>query len=550
MKTVFSFLVLVSCFTTLLTAQSFTGTLEGSGSTGVQVIDFDGDTDLDIITSDYWTDYVYLYENDGSGTYTEHELFSSFWGPYDIDIKDIDQDGDTDIALVSYNNYNFITDVHWLENDGANNFTLRDVDLFVPGAIAVVIEDFNGDNEWDIAVTCSTASSNGEVHWWENDGTETWTHHYIAQSYYGANDIQALDVDGDTDVDLITTAFGNEEVTFWKNNGSGTFAYEPINTNCGGAFSAKPIDFDGDNDVDVVCSCQNDDKMIWLENDGAENFTEQLIDGNFSGPRFFEVVDLNMDTNLDVVAVGYYEWVLGYWLQDNAQNFTYVEISDVEAYIQNIAVGDLNNDGMIDLVTVAAGYSEMKVWTNGFTVLPVEMSHFNAKVENNERVLLDWATQNELDNSHFNVQRSVDGSTWETIGLVYGRGNSHSLSEYEAYDEDPYAGVSFYRLVQVDLDGTETPTEVKAVEIVRTEKEVSIYPVPAIDEVTVELGEEVKGEAVVMAYDMAGRMYFIPTIPSATKLYLDVNDLPEGMYTLSIQTDNLTSQQRLIVQGR
>jgi len=550
MKSLLSLLIITLSFSTLITAQTFTGSLEGTGSTGVQVLDFDGDGDQDIISSDYWTDVVYLLENDGTGNYTEYELFTTFWGPYDIDIKDIDQDGDNDIALVSFNNYWSITDVHWLENDGNNNFTIRDIDLFIPGAVSIVIEDFNGDNEWDIAVTCSTASSNGEIHWWENDGSENFTHYYIDQAYAGANDIQAADVDGDNDVDLITTAFGADEVTFWKNDGTGSFTYEPINTNCVGAFSAKPIDFDGDNDVDVVCSCQNDDKMMWLENDGNENFTENVIDANFGSPRFFEVVDLNLDTQLDIIAVGYFDWVLGYWMQDNAQNFTYVEISAAEAYIQNIAVGDMNGDQLPDLVTVASGYSELKVWTNTFTVLPVEMSHFNAQVENNERVRLDWATQNEVDNSHFNVQRSVDGETWETIGLVYGRGNTHSLSEYEAYDEDPYAGVSFYRLVQVDLDGTETPTEVKAVEIVREEKEVTVYPVPAINDATVELGEEVQGDAVVTAYDMAGRMYFIPTIPSATKLHLDVSQLPEGMYTLSIQTNNLQSQQRLIVQGR
>ncbi len=96
---------------------------------------------------------------------------------------------------------------------------------------------------------------------------------------------------------------------------------------------------------------------------------------------------------------------------------------------------------------------------NGFFVLeyseaplPVELTHFFAKLEN-EKVRLEWATSSEKNSELFEVQKSADGEHFETIARIDAAGNSDSKIDYRMYDESPFLGDNYYRLKQVDFDG-------------------------------------------------------------------------------------------------
>jgi len=101
-------------------------------------------------------------------------------------------------------------------------------------------------------------------------------------------------------------------------------------------------------------------------------------------------------------------------------------------------------------------------WTlsNILQPLPVELIHFEAKC-NNSAVYLAWSTGSELNAGHFVVERSRDGITYQAIGQVPAAGNTHSLTNYTFVDDGPLA-VVYYRLRQVDLDGSETLGPVRA----------------------------------------------------------------------------------------
>ncbi|MCH6232698.1 T9SS type A sorting domain-containing protein [Cognataquiflexum rubidum] len=92
-----------------------------------------------------------------------------------------------------------------------------------------------------------------------------------------------------------------------------------------------------------------------------------------------------------------------------------------------------------------------------FRILPVEFISFSAEfLEENRKVQLTWETGKEWNNSHFEIQRSVDyAKNWENIGLVNGAGWSDIPSGYFFTDEKlPLAGgLVYYRLRQVDFDG-------------------------------------------------------------------------------------------------
>ncbi len=100
-------------------------------------------------------------------------------------------------------------------------------------------------------------------------------------------------------------------------------------------------------------------------------------------------------------------------------------------------------------------FDEFVFTDNISNVLPVELSFFRAKSKINS-VLLEWETINEINNNHFLIEKSVDGSYWQTIGMRVGYGDSNESRLYSLIDLEPYKGDSFYRLIQVDHDGTKT----------------------------------------------------------------------------------------------
>ncbi len=79
---------------------------------------------------------------------------------------------------------------------------------------------------------------------------------------------------------------------------------------------------------------------------------------------------------------------------------------------------------------------------------------------------IDWQTANEINTDYFLVQRSKNGTTWETIQKATAVGsNANSNTNYTAEDQNPYNGISFYRLIEVDRDGKQTNSDVKKVSI-------------------------------------------------------------------------------------
>ncbi|OQP57469.1 hypothetical protein A4R26_24160 [Niastella populi] len=84
--------------------------------------------------------------------------------------------------------------------------------------------------------------------------------------------------------------------------------------------------------------------------------------------------------------------------------------------------------------------------------LPVTLLNFTARPHGNA-VLVNWNTSMEVNNKYFIVERSADGSVFTEIGRLAGAGNSDHEKRYQFTDVNPLAGISYYRLRQVDFDG-------------------------------------------------------------------------------------------------
>lgn len=87
--------------------------------------------------------------------------------------------------------------------------------------------------------------------------------------------------------------------------------------------------------------------------------------------------------------------------------------------------------------------------------LPITLLHFTAMAQGNT-VRCDWATASEFDNDYFTVEKSANGVDFHAVGIVDAVGNSRALVTYDLIDPTPFAGLSYYRLRQTDIDGTTT----------------------------------------------------------------------------------------------
>lgn len=169
--------------------------------------------------------------------------------------------------------------------------------------------------------------------------------------------------------------------------------------------------------------------------------------------------------------------------------------------------------------------------------LPVELLSFSATLLENHAVRTAWATLSEKGSDYFDVERSIDGVTFEKIGRVTAAGNSTELIEYSFIDEDPIRGkINYYRLKQVDLDGEFEYMEVNAVSVPQGTN-VEIYPNPSQGKVVLEIGQAHGKEANVLVSDLTGAiMTDLRKKIQNGKIVLDLSSLEKGSYLIKIQT--------------
>jgi hypothetical protein len=183
--------------------------------------------------------------------------------------------------------------------------------------------------------------------------------------------------------------------------------------------------------------------------------------------------------------------------------------------------------------------------TTCFAALPVTLTAFEV-VGENAHVDAYWTTASELNNDYFLLDRSADGTEWETVGKVFGQGNSTTTQSYTYADLNPLRGISYYRLVQTDTDGKRTISDMRSV-VVSPEEDFVLYPNPAKDAVSLLPAAKVRIEEVSVS-DASGRTVQHIAFASEGLQTLDVSVLPRGVYTVEATLSNgFTAQRRLVL---
>lgn len=119
-----------------------------------------------------------------------------------------------------------------------------------------------------------------------------------------------------------------------------------------------------------------------------------------------------------------------------------------------------------------------------FGGLPVELISFTGhRVENGNK--LKWQTASEKDNAGFEVQRSPNGIDWDYLAWVEGKGTVSTFSYYELLDRNPFAGENYYRLKQIDYDGSFEFSSIVNINNSDGEIAIKVLPNPSVRDVVV-----------------------------------------------------------------
>jgi hypothetical protein len=178
------------------------------------------------------------------------------------------------------------------------------------------------------------------------------------------------------------------------------------------------------------------------------------------------------------------------------------------------------------------------------TPLPVELLAFSAEPSGSD-VVVKWTTATETNSDYFNVERSGSGDlSFETISRVNAAGSSFNTIHYQVVDDRPLNGTSYYRLVQVDIDGTTSYSKLAKVSF-DASSPVVIYPNPATSTLSVKLSAD--GMTEVTLFNMMGAQVLSLPPSNRREFTIACGHLARGVYLVRVVSGNKVSYQRVVL---
>ncbi|MCZ2299228.1 MAG: T9SS type A sorting domain-containing protein [Chitinophagales bacterium] len=160
-------------------------------------------------------------------------------------------------------------------------------------------------------------------------------------------------------------------------------------------------------------------------------------------------------------------------------------------------------------------------------VVPLVIKNYELKIKN-EGVVNKWITLNEINVSHFNVQRSSNGIEFNTIQQTAAKNNAYN--EYSITDAQPLNGVSYYRIEAVDKDGKITYSKTEKVQIKIDKEQLTVFPNPATSVVNI-VSPNIQQ---VIIYDVTGRIVFNRQLNGVDNTQLNISGIGKGMFFVKV----------------
>jgi hypothetical protein len=356
--------------------------------------------------------------------------------------------------------------------------------------------------------------------------------------------------------------------SFWKNNA--TFTAGNGGLACGGG-----LGYD-----DALTGGDNDGKMITIEFDTYSSLGVGTVDGSYGGgaPGSGSINDEicvhnNQNSNDGGLLAG--STINAGNLEDGLEHEVCITYS-ATTHLLNVTIDGnpkLTNYNLAttgnDLATYfGAGKTLNYTWSGGeygannmqtiapsgtsifakighnlcTNTLPVKLVNFSGKLVN-QTAVLNWSTAEEINNKEFIIERSADGYSWQAIAVVAGHNNSNTILSYSYNDYSPLNGISYYRLKQVDINGSYEYSKLVAVEKANAQH-VNLMPNPFDDAITIT--SDADGKINVQIFDVLGKLLFQTSQENSGGILTIRPELPAGTYVITVQTDAFVEQQKII----
>ena len=495
--------------------------------------DLDGDGAMEIIVNKriYPLGEEWVYKGDGTVLWTaplNHVPASS------AAVGDITGDGVPEVVCESYlslyafdNTGNLLPGFPFTPTSGATN-----------SYSSPVLADVDGDGIREIIYGSQSSSGQGYVHILKNDGsvypgwpkvTGNWVYTPPAVGYINGDNILDVAVG-----DQVLSGTPTDYVYAWDVNGNALpgFPIGPVN-----AINSQIIlgDLDNNGTMDLI-----------TDDNGAAIYHGYSSDGSIltgwpisvtGDNTFYEMpalADINNDGTLDLLGAG-------------NQGFG-------SSAVVFIHLWDTGYPFMPDNYTLPVfQYNERHngVYGDNSLTVPVELVSFTGSVNGNT-VLLNWSTATETNNRGFDIERSSDQNNFVNIGFVKGNGTTTQKSVYSFNDNTIDFGKYYYRLKQIDFNGSFTYSPVVNVDFSNLSYKLSQnYPNPFNPTTSISYSIPEKSFVKLEIFNTLGQK--VKTLVNGEKesgnysINFSAENIPSGMYLYKLSTGKFSETKKMLL---
>lgn len=236
----------------------------GNATRAVLVGDFDFDGDDDILTANRNDGTMNHLDNQGDGTFTLSSFNPAGNGESALALTDANNDGIADFFVGFYT----AKKVALYLGDGEGNFNFSGENIMTGNPWMICSADFNGDGFADVASANSQGNKTAVI-FGDGLGGLSISVNLTANDHIFPLAVDAGDLDGDGDVDIVTSSYDSNNYSVFENNGLGGFTQVDILPASLNASCAILHDRDGDGDLDITGTDEGDDVLILFENPGT-----------------------------------------------------------------------------------------------------------------------------------------------------------------------------------------------------------------------------------------------------------------------------------------